>query len=125
MSWQSYPGKKKQYLLGKFKTDYDYVSDDTEKILSKIFINYNENVRKPGGFYLPNTNRQQQFNTSSAKAKFNVAIAESLSMKRGDLMMITIRSHDQFNTTIYGLNDRYRSIYNERRINFMNQKDMN
>ena len=118
-------GTKSTIDWNKFKNDYDNIRHDLEKIFPKIFINYNESVRKPGGFYLPNANRQQQFNTDSQKAKFNVAFAESLPMEEGDLMMMTIRSHDQFNTTIYGLNDRYRGIYNERRIIFMNQKDMN
>ena len=118
-------GTKTSIDWDKFKNNYDNIRHDIEKVIPKVFINYNENVRKPGGFYLPNANRQQKFNTSSQKAKFNVAFAESLPMDAGDLMMMTIRSHDQFNTTIYGLNDRYRGIYNERRIIFMNQKDMN
>ena len=118
-------GTKSPIDWDKFKNDYDNIRHDIEKVIPKVFINYNENVRKPGGFYLPNANRQQQFNTDTQKAKFNVAFAESLPMEAGDLMMMTIRSHDQFNTTIYGLNDRYRGIYNERRIIFMNQKDMN
>ncbi len=109
----------------KFIHDYDNIRHDLEKVFPEVFINYNENVRKPGGFYLPNVNRQREFSTDTQKAKFHIAIAETLPMEEGDLMMMTIRSHDQFNTTIYGLNDRYRGIYNERRIILMNQKDMN
>ena len=56
---------------------------------------------------------------------FNVAKFEPTVLATDELMMMTIRSHDQFNTTIYGLNDRYRGIYNERRVIMMNQADMN
>ncbi len=118
-------GTKTKIDWDKFINDYDHIRHDLEKVIPKVFLNYNEDVRKPGGFYLPNPNRQREFSTDTQKAKFHIAVAETLPMQPGDLMMMTIRSHDQFNTTIYGLNDRYRGIYNERRIIFMNQKDMN
>ncbi len=117
-------GDKSPINWSKFLTDYDLIRTDIEKVLPKIFINYNEQVKKPGGFYLPNPNRDQQFKTDIGKAKFNVAIATPQKLQADDLSMMTIRSHDQFNTTIYGLNDRYRGIYNERRVIMMNQKDM-
>lgn len=102
---------------------YDAIRDDIERTIPG-FANYNERVRMPGGFYLPNGNREGTFQTASAKAHFNVAPLSTFPMEGDDLMMMTIRSHDQFNTTIYGLNDRYRGIYNERRVILMNEKDM-
>ncbi|AYB35135.1 FdhF/YdeP family oxidoreductase [Chryseolinea soli] len=102
---------------------YDAIREDIERTIPG-FTNYNERVRMPGGFYLPNGNREGVFQTASAKAHFNVAPLSTLPMEDDDLMMMTIRSHDQFNTTVYGLNDRYRGIYNERRVVLMNEKDM-
>jgi len=107
----------------KYAQHYDHIRDDIEKTIPG-FESYNERVRIPGGFYLPNCNREGTFNTKSAKAHFNIAPVTTLTMQEDDLMMMTIRSHDQFNTTIYGLNDRYRGIYNERRVILMNESDI-
>ena len=106
-----------------YMTHYDKIRNDIERVIPG-FENYNENVRKPGGFYLPNSNREQKFTTLSGKAHFNIANYTPVRLREGELMMTTIRSHDQFNTTIYGLNDRYRGIYNERRVILMNEGDM-
>ncbi len=103
---------------------YDHIRNDIEKTIPG-FENYNERVRLPAGFYLPNCNRQGRFDTDSGKAKFNIATDKPLVLNDDELLMMTIRSHDQFNTTIYGLDDRYRGIYNERRVILMNQGDMN
>ena len=62
---------------------------------------------------------------NTEKAQFAVTQYSTIQLADDELMMMTIRSHDQFNTTIYGLNDRYRGIYNERRVILMNQQDMN
>jgi molybdopterin-dependent oxidoreductase alpha subunit len=88
------------------------------------FSEYNKKVRQPGGFYLPNAARHNQYETETGKANFNIRKVEAHPVKDGEFMMMTIRSHDQYNTTIYGLNDRYRGVYNERRVIFMNAKDM-
>ena len=103
---------------------YDTIRDDIEKAIPG-FDNYNKKVRKAGGFYLPNAAREGSFNTFNGKAIFNCCEIETVALKNNELLMMTIRSHDQFNTTIYGLNDRYRGIYNERRVIFMNQTDIN
>ncbi len=108
----------------KYVQHYDAIRDDIERTIPG-FEKYNERVRIPGGFYLPNCNRDGEFDTKSSKAQFNIANFEALKMGPNELMMMTIRSHDQFNTTIYGLNDRYRGIFNERRVIFMNQADLN
>lgn len=88
------------------------------------FEDMNAKVRQDGGFYLPNGPREAKFNTLSGKAKLTQNPWEVIPLKADELMMMSIRSHDQFNTTIYGLNDRYRGIYNERRLIFMNADDI-
>ena len=117
-------GEKSKINWDKYLQHYDHIRDDIERTISG-FENYNERVRKPGGFYLPNCNREGNFDTVTAKAQFNIASVKPIVLADGELMMMTIRSHDQFNTTIYGLDDRYRGIYNERRVILMNQGDMN
>lgn len=108
----------------KYLQHYDHIRDDIERTIPG-FENYNERVRQPGGFYLPNCNRDGNFDTETKKACFNIATTSPFQLKEDELMMMTIRSHDQFNTTIYSLDDRYRGIYNERRVIMMNQADMN
>lgn len=107
-----------------YSKNYDAVREAIERTIPG-FHNYNIRVRKPGGFYLPNCNREGWFNTPSRKASFNIADHEVHALTEQELLMMTIRTHDQFNTTIYGLDDRYRGIYNERRVILMNQDDMN
>lgn len=110
--------------------DWDYMADNYDNIRNYIqqvvpgFENYNERVRKPGGFYLPNGARAGIFKTATGKAKFTVNRLSAHNLKEGKFLMMTIRSHDQFNTTIYGLNDRYRGIYNERRVVLINPQDI-
>jgi molybdopterin-dependent oxidoreductase alpha subunit len=106
-----------------FTKHYDHIRNAIEKAIPG-FDNYNNRVRELGGFYLPNGSRIGKFNTMTGKANFNVADVTFQQLNEGELVMMTIRSHDQFNTTIYGLNDRYRGITNERRVIFMNKKDI-
>ncbi|HJT74911.1 MAG TPA: FdhF/YdeP family oxidoreductase [Chitinophaga sp.] len=102
---------------------YDYIREDLEKVIPG-FNNYNTRVRRPGGFYLPNNAREGRFDTGSGKAVFNIAPLTIHPLADDEYMMMTIRSHDQFNTTIYGLDDRYRGIYQERRVILMNKTDI-
>ncbi len=106
-----------------FKQHYDFIRSDIEKTIQG-FTDYNKRVRIPGGFYLPNSAREGKFNTLTGKANFNIADISKNQLAEDELMMMTIRTHDQFNTTIYGLDDRYRGIYNERRVILMNEKDI-
>ena len=106
-----------------YASDYDHVRDAIEKTIPG-FEKYNERVREPGGFYLPNAARDGKFNTFSGKAHFTVSAVDFHTMEKDELIMMTIRSHDQFNTTIYGLDDRYRGVINERRVIFMNIQDI-
>ena len=108
----------------KYLQHYDHIRTDIERTIPG-FEQYNERIRWPGGFYLPNCNREGNFDTETKKAQFNIAVSHPAILSGDELMMMTIRSHDQFNTTIYGLDDRYRGIYNERRVIMMNRDDMN
>lgn len=107
----------------KLVANYDNIRDLIEKTIVG-FENYNERIRVAGGFYLPNAPREQKFSTDTAKAKFTINELETINLLENQYLMMTIRSHDQFNTTIYGLDDRYRGIYNERRIIMMNETDL-
>ena len=117
-------GSRSKVNWDKYLQHYDFIREDIEQVIPG-FDKYNARIRVPGGFYLPNCNREGTYNTPSAKAHFNVGELYEPTLKKDELMMMTIRSHDQFNTTIYGLDDRYRGVHNERRVIFMNQQDMN
>jgi len=106
-----------------FIADYDNIRAAIEANIAG-FDNYNKRVRNPEGFYLPNIAREQKFNHTDGKAKFTVNQLSDLSLKEDEYTMMTIRSHDQYNTTIYGLDDRYRGVENGRRVLFMNKKDI-
>jgi len=104
--------------------DYDKVRDMIEASIPG-FEGYNERVRLDGGFYLPNPPRDSRtFPTESGYANFRVHDMSGASAGTGRYLMMTIRSHDQYNTTIYGLDDRYRGIKKGRRVVLMNQSDM-
>lgn len=106
-----------------YQNDYDLVRNDIQEVVDG-FEDYNNKLKNPSGFYLPNGARIRQFKTKTGKANFTLNKLPQWTLKEDELIMMTIRSHDQFNTTIYGLNDRYRGIYNERRIILMNRDDM-
>ena len=105
------------------KENYDVIRDYIEQAIAG-FDMYNQRVRQPDGFYLPNGPRESRFTTASGKAEFTVNPLPDIRVPEGKLVMMTIRSHDQYNTTIYGLDDRYRGISNERRVVLMNRNDM-
>ena len=81
-------------------------------------------VRQKGGFYLPNAARDNDYKTKSGKANFTVSPLEGIHLDPGHFLLTTLRSHDQYNTTIYGLDDRYRGIFNGRRVVLLNADDM-
>lgn len=87
------------------------------------FDRYEERIAEPGGFALPNGPRERRFTTPDGKAHLSVNRLEVLRCPPGHLILQTIRSHDQYNTTIYGLDDRYRGISNGRRVVFVNPED--
>ncbi len=103
--------------------DYDRIRELIARVIPGC-DDYNRKVRQSGGFYLPNKPRDGEFPTGTAKANFTVHPLPVHDVPPGHLVMTTIRTHDQFNTTIYGLDDRYRGIYNERRVVLMNGDDI-
>ena len=106
-----------------FSNDYDQIRSLIEVVVPG-FDNFNNRVRRDGGFYLPNGPRDGPiWNTPDRKAVIHSSDLDSFEVDDGYTMM-TIRSHDQYNTTIYGMDDRYRGIKNARRIVFMNPDDM-
>ena len=117
--------------ISRNKINWQFLSNNYDNIRNLIasciggFENYNSLVRKDGGFYLPNNPRDKlSFDTKSGKAEFISHKITSKKVDSNEFLMMTIRSHDQYNTTIYGLNDRYRGISNGRRIIFMNPEDI-
>ena len=116
-------GSRSKVNWSLYEESYDYIRNDIELTIPG-FDDYNKRVRHLGGFYLPNGAREGKFNTLTGKANFNVSDVTFVKLAPDELMMQTVRSHDQFNTTIYGLDDRYRGVYNERRVIFMNAKDI-
>ena len=108
-----------QGLIG----NYDRIREHIEHVVPG-FTQYNRRVREPGGFYLPNGPREGRFTTKSGRAHFTVHALPGHPLTDGQLLLTTVRSHDQFNTTIYGENDRYRGVYGGRRVVFLNEEDI-
>jgi len=124
-------GKLAQAVLkNKMRVDWERLINDYDRIrdaISKTVAgceNYNQKVRQDGGFYMPNPPHEGKFPTDSDRAKFFSSPLEEITLEEGELLMTTIRAHDQFNTTVYVENDRYRGIYGSRRVIFMNEKDI-
>lgn len=107
-----------------FEGDYDLIRDRISRVVPG-FETFNEDVRRKGGFILPNGPRdERRFDTTTGKAMITVNALESIHRPAGRLILQTLRSHDQFNTTIYSLNDRYRGIKNGRDVLFVNPADL-
>ncbi len=103
--------------------NYDRIRDLIAQTIPS-FEDFNERVREPGGFHLYNGARERKFDTASGKAHFTINEAPDLSLPDGTFRMMTVRTHDQYNTTVYGNDDRYRGIRGGRRVVFMHQDDM-
>ncbi|MCW1922217.1 FdhF/YdeP family oxidoreductase [Luteolibacter arcticus] len=103
--------------------DYDRLRTWIEAVVPG-FDRYNERIREPGGFYLPNAAKERIWNTSNQRANFSLAPLDAFHAAPGRLLLQTLRSHDQFNTTVYGLNDRYRGISGMRDLVFLNPQDL-
>lgn len=102
---------------------YDLIREDIAAVLPG-FADYNARLRLRDGFLLPNAARERRFLTASQRARFTTHPLPDHRLADGQLLLMTLRSHDQFNTTIYGLDDRYRGIAGGRRVLFMNALDM-
>lgn len=117
-------------LAGRTKVNWLALTGDYNKIREHIshvipgFENFNTLVTDTNGFELPRPVRDRQFRTNTQKANFFPVQIPIHTLDEGQLILMSIRSHDQFNTTIYGLDDRYRGIRNGRRVVFMNIRDI-
>lgn len=123
-------------VLGKEKVDWLALAADYNKIRDHIaatipgFSDFNAKCEIKGGFYLGNAAAELRFNTPNNKAQFSAArLPDSLFPQLGDNVEVpftlqTLRSHDQYNTTIYGLDDRYRGVYGQREVLFIHPEDM-
>jgi molybdopterin-dependent oxidoreductase alpha subunit len=107
-----------------FEADYDTIRDAISRVVVG-FDDFNTKVRQPEGFLLPHPPRDSRsFPTRTGKANFATNPLAWLPTPKGRLILQTLRSHDQFNTTIYGLDDRYRGVKNGRRVVFVNPEDI-
>jgi molybdopterin-dependent oxidoreductase alpha subunit len=109
---------------GQFARNYDLIRDAIAAVVPGC-EDYNRKVRAPDGFQLPHGPRDaREFPTSTGKANFSVDPLEWVPVPEGRLVLQTLRSHDQYNTTIYGLDDRYRGVKGGRRVIFVNPADV-
>ncbi len=124
-------GPKSKVNWLELAANYDLIRDKIAAVFPD-FADFNQRVKVPGGFHLPNTAAQRQWLTASQKANFTVhRIATDLpihqarqSQNKAVFTLSTVRSHDQYNTTIYGMNDRYRGVFGERKALFINPADL-
>jgi len=115
----------------RYIADYDLIREDIGATISG-FENFNERVRAPHGFYLGNSAAERRWHTTSGKAQFSTtqlpdALVSEIAQRTSSAKVLTLqtmRSHDQYNTTIYGLDDRYRGIYGQRQVLMMNAGDI-
>ncbi|PKF60824.1 CbbBc protein [Psychromonas sp. psych-6C06] len=127
-----------QATLGKQPIDWHWVVEDYDRIRELIaktipgFSDMNEKIKQPGGFYLGNSAAQYQWQTTSKKAQFvtyplptHLLPANLRALSKDPVFVLqTMRSHDQYNTTVYGFDDRYRGVFGERKVLFINKNDI-
>jgi molybdopterin-dependent oxidoreductase alpha subunit len=110
-----------------FEANYDLIRDRIEDVFPELFSDFNRRIRQPGGFHLETPPRKRIWNTPTRRANFHVfeGLAEDSAVDdKRVLRLTTLRSHNQYNTTIYGLDDRYRGVFGGRMVVFMNEIDM-
>ncbi len=120
---QSLFGQEHHIPWAKFQKDYGNIRDCIGRVIPG-FDDYSERAQAPGGFYLPNAAKERIWETPEERAEFGTETLTVFEPRNGRLVLQTLRSHDQFNTTIYGNNDRYRGIANGRRILMVNPEDL-
>lgn len=128
-----------QATLPHSKTPWAWLVEDYDRIRAKIaevidgFEDFNARVHVPGGFYLGNSARERNWQTATGKARFlahavpqdlPIATLRAQHPTQTVFNLMTVRSHDQYNTTIYGLDDRYRGVFGHRRVCFINPADL-
>jgi molybdopterin-dependent oxidoreductase alpha subunit len=110
-----------------FEDNYDLIRDKIEEVFPDLFKDFNAKIRKPGGFRLANGASERVWRTPAGKAQFIVfpGVDENPLVQHPEMLRLaTLRSHDQYNTTIYSMDDRYRGVYGTRTVVFMNKDDM-
>jgi molybdopterin-dependent oxidoreductase alpha subunit len=118
------------FFEGRHSIEWEKLGADYEAIREKIDLvakGFQDTGERSGGvgYYLPNNAREADFSKMpNGRAKITVNPLPEHELAEGEFLLMTLRSHDQFNTTIYGMDDRYRGVYNERRVLFMNRGDM-
>ena len=120
-------GKADPVVWRDMAADYDRIRDLIEAVLPDQFTDYNARIRIPGGFRLPTPPSERKWKTASGKANFIPHVEEQEDLRRGDptvMLLTTVRSHDQYNTTVYGNDDRYRGVFGRRDVVFANAEDM-
>jgi anaerobic selenocysteine-containing dehydrogenase len=111
------------------RIDWSELADDYDRVRELIARvvpdceDYTDRVRRPGGFRLRNAASERAFETPGGRAQFIASALPTHDLAPGQLLMMTVRSHDQYNTTVYGLDDRYRGVRGGRRVVFMNADD--
>jgi molybdopterin-dependent oxidoreductase alpha subunit len=122
MAHATLPGSRTRWQW--YADDYDRIRDTMARVLDG-FEDFNDRVRHPHGFRISQAARERGFLTRSGRAEFGLAaLPEDDGPGEGKLLLATVRSHDQFNTTIYSNNDRYRGLKGLRTVIFMNSGDM-
>ncbi|MGZ8362973.1 MAG: FdhF/YdeP family oxidoreductase [Caulobacteraceae bacterium] len=107
--------------------DYDRIRDLIEAVFPDAFGDYNARIREPGGFRLPLAHAERVWKTATGKARFlpfRLDDGPAPASQPGVFTLTTIRSHDQYNTTIYGMNDRYRGVFSRRDVVFLSAGDI-
>ncbi|WP_439868562.1 FdhF/YdeP family oxidoreductase [Pseudomonas syringae] len=116
VDWDSYVG------------DYARIRDKIEEVLPEQFHDFNQRILEPGGFRLPNAASERKWDTESGKANFlfpeGIYDEDDTPPGAEHLQLMTIRSHDQFNTTVYSNDDRYRDIFGDRMVVMLNPQDI-
>ena len=107
-----------------FAADYGLVRESIARVLPELFADFNQRLETPGGFYLGNSARDRVWKTRGGRARFVVEALPEIVLAPGHLRLMTLRSHDQFNTTIYADDDRYRGVYGTRKVVFLAAEDL-
>jgi molybdopterin-dependent oxidoreductase alpha subunit len=107
-----------------FRADYRRIRETITATLPHLFAGYEEKIHHPGGFYLGNPARDRVWKTATGKARFLAHPIHPIELPAGQLRLMTIRSHDQFNTTVYDLHDRYRGVHGTRLVVFLHPADL-
>lgn len=104
--------------------DYDRIRDRIAAVIPG-FDDFNARVRVPGGFHLHHPGRERVFPTASGRAQFHVhPLEDAIAAPEAPFQLMSVRSHDQYNTTIYGNDDRYRGVRGYRRVLFISRADL-